>query len=119
MGECDRLLVSGATGVKLLIARLVPVGAGWAVEFFHLHAGGLLLRLIGQAFVANGIERRSVRAIRWAGWHALPGAGVECLSRLALLLLILPLQVGWLSVCLLYTSPSPRDRTRSRMPSSA
>ena len=26
---------------------------------------------------------------------------------------------GWCYVCLLYTSPSPRDRTRSRMPSSA
>ena len=26
---------------------------------------------------------------------------------------------GFLEVCLLYTSPSPRDRTRSRMPSSA
>ena len=27
---------------------------------------------------------------------------------------------GWLVlICLLYTSPSPRDRTRSRMPSSA
>ena len=29
---------------------------------------------------------------------------------------------GWLmqyTLCLLYTSPSPRDRTRSRMPSSA
>ena len=26
---------------------------------------------------------------------------------------------GWASGCLLYTSPSPRDRTRSRMPSSA
>ena len=25
----------------------------------------------------------------------------------------------WCSTCLLYTSPSPRDRTRSRMPSSA
>ena len=25
----------------------------------------------------------------------------------------------WVSTCLLYTSPSPRDRTRSRMPSSA
>ena len=24
-----------------------------------------------------------------------------------------------LAICLLYTSPSPRDRTRSRMPSSA
>ena len=26
---------------------------------------------------------------------------------------------GWVYFCLLYTSPSPRDRTRSRMPSSA
>ena len=26
---------------------------------------------------------------------------------------------SYLSTCLLYTSPSPRDRTRSRMPSSA
>ena len=28
-------------------------------------------------------------------------------------------KVGHIRVCLLYTSPSPRDRTRSRMPSSA
>ncbi|WDT36835.1 hypothetical protein PVA38_11520 [Streptococcus pneumoniae D39] len=27
--------------------------------------------------------------------------------------------LGLLKICLLYTSPSPRDRTRSRMPSSA
>jgi len=27
--------------------------------------------------------------------------------------------IEWLWDCLLYTSPSPRDRTRSRMPSSA
>ena len=27
--------------------------------------------------------------------------------------------IGDLETCLLYTSPSPRDRTRSRMPSSA
>ena len=26
---------------------------------------------------------------------------------------------GWLEACLLYTSPSPRDRQKSRMPSSA
>ena len=30
-----------------------------------------------------------------------------------------PAVIGVLSACLLYTSPSPRDRTRSRMPSSA
>ena len=29
------------------------------------------------------------------------------------------LMIGWVIICLLYTSPSPRDRTRSRMPSSA
>ena len=28
-------------------------------------------------------------------------------------------QVSWISSCLLYTSPSPRDRQKSRMPSSA
>ena len=31
----------------------------------------------------------------------------------------LPANAKLLSICLLYTSPSPRDRTRSRMPSSA
>ena len=29
------------------------------------------------------------------------------------------LQASCVGICLLYTSPSPRDRTRSRMPSSA
>ena len=29
------------------------------------------------------------------------------------------LRAGWLGGCLLYTSPSPRDRQKSRMPSSA
>ena len=32
--------------------------------------------------------------------------------------LVLPIEPN-VRVCLLYTSPSPRDRTRSRMPSSA
>ena len=30
-----------------------------------------------------------------------------------------PSKTGTTKACLLYTSPSPRDRTRSRMPSSA
>ena len=33
--------------------------------------------------------------------------------------LIKNLSLSELDICLLYTSPSPRDRTRSRMPSSA
>ena len=31
----------------------------------------------------------------------------------------MPCYIEWVKPCLLYTSPSPRDRTRSRMPSSA
>ena len=40
-----------------------------------------------------------------------PGGGTDSIAR--------TLAVGMSQVCLLYTSPSPRDRTRSRMPSSA
>ena len=32
---------------------------------------------------------------------------------------IRPLRIGILNICLLYTSPSPRDVEESRMPSSA
>ena len=41
---------------------------------------------------------------------------VEHRDRVAVITLDRPEQ---LNACLLYTSPSPRDRTRSRMPSSA
>ena len=42
------------------------------------------------------------------------GAGLSEMTRLKL-----PVPPGFTITCLLYTSPSPRDRTRSRMPSSA
>ena len=32
---------------------------------------------------------------------------------------VVAITIGGTIACLLYTSPSPRDRTRSRMPSSA
>ena len=35
------------------------------------------------------------------------------------ILLAVPMFLMMSNICLLYTSPSPRDRTRSRMPSSA
>ena len=38
---------------------------------------------------------------------------------LAGLLLLLPDFIEWIQGCLLYTSPSPRDLSTSRMPSSA
>ena len=38
---------------------------------------------------------------------------------IALFLISIIANFWWIQACLLYTSPSPRDRTRSRMPSSA
>ena len=59
-----------------------------------------------------------------SGLDSLPGAGAEILSqRVRNIISTAKCTVQeWLDVmraCLLYTSPSPRDRTRSRMPSSA
>ena len=51
----------------------------------------------------------------------LPGGGKGWRGFFAILLILFGLWSlsGIYRVCLLYTSPSPRDRTRSRMPSSA
>jgi hypothetical protein len=55
----------------------------------------------------DGLTGHSLRAARWTGtaWEALSGQ--------------LSSNLVYPGTCLLYTSPSPRDRTRSRMPSSA
>ena len=50
----------------------------------------------------------------------MPGALAEVVSGVDAEVLVLSYNdESWLDRCLLYTSPSPRDRTRSRMPSSA
>ena len=54
--------------------------------------------------------------------YRLPLAGVVSILHRAsglLMFVLLPFIVWLFDTCLLYTSPSPRDRTRSRMPSSA
>ena len=48
------------------------------------------------------------------------GASESTMIRTVLIPVILPaVMAGWLLACLLYTSPSPRDKRQSRMPSSA
>ena len=71
------------------------------------------------AFVATIALALAGRAIV-AGEGAIPLLGIA----IALMLLTvapvgLALLLANMDACLLYTSPSPRDRTRSRMPSSA
>ena len=69
---------------------------------------------VGGADILVGFEQ--VEAVRYA--HFLRTGGVMLVNQQA----IAPITVSAGSSiypCLLYTSPSPRDRTRSRMPSSA
>ena len=48
-----------------------------------------------------------------------PSVAHEKLHLILFALVVLTALVAVYLICLLYTSPSPRDRTRSRMPSSA
>ena len=80
---------------------------------------------------SSGIGRSFATLLAQAGFDLLlPARRIERLKALATELQsahgvsVVPLQVDLNSTaavdsCLLYTSPSPRDRTRSRMPSSA
>jgi len=63
---------------------------------------------------AYGLIAVGIPLLGYVTWQNGPMAGVLCLAAGASIL-------RWpvIYACLLYTSPSPRDRTRSRMPSSA
>ena len=54
-----------------------------------------------------------------AGWALLDAAGVPDCEQAWTNFSLDTTKAGFYRYCLLYTSPSPRDRTRSRMPSSA
>ena len=95
----------------------------------------ILVKVASTAVVSQmmGLTRDQVLAavsLAWIDGHSLriyrhfPNAGSrkswaagDATSRAVRLALMA--QIGEMGYCLLYTSPSPRDRTRSRMPSSA
>ena len=90
-------------------------------EFLMLHSKGVVNRLLifapnkfkagwlqeAKKFGVLGEEGDPMNALDWWVMDSLDAKGK-----------IFKVWI-WTSNCLLYTSPSPRDRTRSRMPSSA
>ena len=68
--------------------------------------GGALIPESGVIFPIGGLQL-----------EAYPGA--QSISHTGLANLTVDVHTQYIPTCLLYTSPSPRDRTRSRMPSSA
>ena len=71
------------------------------------HSKIAIFALLGLALLAN-----------WSQAQSTDSTASKTLS-LGTVLLNQKLMVAEFKSCLLYTSPSPRDRTRSRMPSSA
>ena len=121
-----------------LIGGIIGLWAGYYLVMTPV-AGALILGftiivLLGIQALLMGIVHL-VQALRGAGWGiGLLGIinlifGVILLSNTLIGIASLPLIIGIFAIiggigtifmaCLLYTSPSPRDRTRSRMPSSA
>ena len=92
---------------------------------------------VGKSTLFNALTRNNVLAANYVFATIEPNVGVvplpdERLGRLAEVCSstrVVPATVSFVDIagivagasegCLLYTSPSPRDRTRSRMPSSA
>ena len=74
---------------------------GSLARFLHW---SIVLLIVPQYFIAEAAEElpKGLERLQLMDWH-------KSLGMLVLLL----------TLCLLYTSPSPRDRTRSRMPASA
>ena len=106
----------GVLGVDITIERLLPVAAAAAAELAHSAPPELESRTVvigyDRRFLAPELAAAIAAAVR--------GVGLEPL--LAQEPLPTPAGVGKGSCansCLLYTSPSPRDRQKSRMPSSA
>ena len=82
---------SYSTGTPLLVGVEYTSGAG--TQNAGIHAGG-----------QTDAETATAKTYEWNGLSFVQTAN---------------LGTGRCTICLLYTSPSPRDRTRSRMPSSA
>ena len=86
------------------------------IEFSDEHeAFRAVVRDFAQRELAPHVER-------WEAAAELPLEAVAKMAELGVFAIVFPEEWGGSGgdfTCLLYTSPSPRDRTRSRMPSSA
>ena len=69
--------------------------------------------------VAAPTEEERAQPYLWRFWRRLPRRGHFALFDRSWYGRVLVERVEGLCTCLLYTSPSPRDRTRSRLTSSA
>ena len=135
MGTIDAAMVGRVSAVDL---AAVALGNFWWITIALFGAGVVMAidPVVSQAVgagdeedVALGVQRGVVLGLGVAAFASLCFLPTEPLLRLLRQPPeVIPLAAQWVRIqipstlpyfCLLYTSPSPRDRTRSRMPSSA
>ena len=116
MAEIRRVLVLGAKGtLGGQLMRLYPEATGWDREDVDvLDAIALRARLDGLGFVPDAV-------VNCVAFNDVDGAEDRPDKAFALNTEFPCRLAQWTKEkgCLLYTSPSPRDRQKSRMPSSA
>ena len=113
-----------------VLAGLIGIGVATAVWLLHrVKADQLEPKVFENAMyidatyskIVGGVGHKAFEMISNADKKYVDGAINQIgKSTIKLGVIMRPLQSGYMrNYCLLYTSPSPRDRTRSRMPSSA
>ena len=95
--------IDGASSIRKFIYVTFPLMAPISI-------GAIIIRLIEASKIMD-----TVFVLTSGG----PGTSTETSSFYIFIKGLREFQIGYSATCLLYTSPSPRDRTRSRMPSSA
>ena len=121
---------------KILLGRVLSAGAALGLVLLRRAVGPLGLAATVKMHARMVLASLVALSVTWAGLPLLPSTlGDTWLEAVIVLALFgcLYVALAWaiahrlrvpevaalLGPCLLYTSPSPRDRTRSRMPSSA
>ena len=74
---------------------------------------------MGDVHLCVDVTQRRLLVVKWLRAELHEGSQAAIRFRREAELMTKANFPGVIKVCLLYTSPSPRDRTRSRMPSSA
>ena len=128
LGRLDRIGLFAENALLMIVLASMLGIAVWQIFARNVYSGGffwadeyLRLAVLWVAFIGSVAAARDHRHLR-----------IDLLSRLLpasltrwtdfiadLATVIICLVLAWYSLCLLYTSPSPRDLSTSRMPSSA